>query len=473
MNSKSKYLSKNIILFALSSFGPKLIAFILVPLYTTCLSTYEYGVGDIITTTASLVLPVITFSIESAILRFCFDENTTAKEVCTCGFTIFFKGISVAILITIVIILAPCFKLSTVYVISCLLILVANGLYNVLTNTARGIDKVNVMVEMSLITTGASCLLNIFFLLILGIGLEGFLMANYLGTFLSVLWGSFRLNILKYYDRSVYQKGLAKRMKRYGFPLALNSIGWWVNSSSDRYIVSVLLGVSANGVYSVAYKIPTILVACSDVFAQAWQLSAIKDFDPEDNDRFISNSYSVYNAFLVICSSLLTICSIPLAYILYANDFFVAWRYVPPLIYSFAFGGLAGFFGSIFMAVKDTRIFTYSTIIGAVVNISLNLILVNPFGIMGAAIATLVSNVAIWCVRLQRVKKHIHLHVPWLKHFVMYLLLLIQFMFCMKATVTYAVICQIGCLLLLSVLNFGELKTVVRKAIGLFFKKKV
>ena len=50
MNKKYKYLSKNFILFGISSFGPKIIAFLMVPLYTNCLSTADYGIGDIVST---------------------------------------------------------------------------------------------------------------------------------------------------------------------------------------------------------------------------------------------------------------------------------------------------------------------------------------------------------------------------------------------------------------------------------------
>ena len=55
MNKKYKYLSKNFILFGISSFGPKIIAFLMVPLYTNCLSTADYGIGDIVSTSANLV----------------------------------------------------------------------------------------------------------------------------------------------------------------------------------------------------------------------------------------------------------------------------------------------------------------------------------------------------------------------------------------------------------------------------------
>lgn len=376
MNKKYKYLSKNFILFGISSFGPKIIAFLMVPLYTNCLSTADYGIGDIVSTSANLVLPIIILCIESAILRFCFDKEYESDEVISSGLFVCLKGMVLCAICTIMIGILPFFKINTSYLVAFYLMVLSTGLYNVLTNYARGIDKVQYMVEMSLITTIASCVLNVVLLVVLKCGLNGYLIANYLGTFMAVAWGSVRLKIHKHIKFNKVNKTTVKELQKFGFPLIFNKIGWWINSSSDRYIVTWILGATANGIYTVSYKIPTMLTACSDIFTQAWQLSAIKDFNPEDSDHFVADMYEAYNGFLVLCCSMLIILTIPFAHILYAKSFFVAWKYVPPLMISFVFGGLAGFLGSIFTAVKDTKIFSYSTMIGAVVNTILNFVLV-------------------------------------------------------------------------------------------------
>ena len=252
-------------------------------------------------------------------------------------------------------------------------------------------------------------------------------------------------------------------MQLFVFPLIFYKIGWWINSSSDRYIVTWILGATYNGIYTVSYKIPTMLTACSDIFTQAWQLSAIKDFDPEDRDHFIADMYEAYNGFLVLCCSTLIILTIPLAYILYAKSFFLAWRYVPPLMISFVFGGLAGFLGSIFTAVKDTKIFSYSTMIGAVVNTILNFILVSYIGIMGAAVATLVSNIVIWLVRLQRSKRYIHIQVNFLRHAIMYILLVVQFIVCLCGFTIDLVLIQLIIIVVLIIANKKIIVNIMKK----------
>lgn len=275
---------------------------------------------------------------------------------------------------------------------------------------------------------------------------------------MAVIWGGIRLKIYRHIHLNKVKKNLIVELQKFGFPLIFNKIGWWINSSSDRYIVTLMLGATANGIYTVSYKIPTMLTACSDIFTQAWQLSAIRDFDADDKDNFVADMYELYNGFLVIVCSILIIFTIPFAYLLYAKDFFIAWRYVTPLMISFIFGGLAGFLGSIFTAVKDTKIFSYSTMIGAVVNTVLNFILVYYMEIMGAAIATLISNVVIWLIRLHRSRRYICLKVNFLRHIFMYSLLIIQFGICLFGFGVLQVIFQS---IILGVIIFANRKSVL------------
>ena len=73
--NKYKKLLTDTGLFVVSNFASKLLIFLLLPLYTNVLSTEEYAVADLITTTINLTFPVLTLSITEATLRFAFDKN--------------------------------------------------------------------------------------------------------------------------------------------------------------------------------------------------------------------------------------------------------------------------------------------------------------------------------------------------------------------------------------------------------------
>ena len=454
MKQKYKFLSKNILLFALSSILPKAISFVMVPLYTNCLSTGDYGIGDIIMTAAQLAMPIFTLTIYSGVLRFGFDKEYSKDDVLSCGMWITLRGFIIcSILATAIYIIQP-FEFTLVNYISFLMFFISNSLYEVYTNYARTVDKVNVIVELSVIHTFLACCFNVLFLLVFDWGLTGYLLANYMGTLLAVVYGTFRMKTWKHIGRKYMKKETVRAMQKYSAPLVMNRIGWWISNSSDRYIVTWMLGAAANGVYSVAYKIPTILSAFSDVFANAWQLSAIKEFDKDDKDNFVTNMYSLYNSFLAICCSVLIIFSVPLASLLYQKEFFYAWHYVPFLLASFMFNGLAAFLGSIFVAVKDSKIISLSTLIAAGVNIILNIVLIWIFhDAVGAAIATAISYIVVWLVRLIHLRKYITLHLNKAILISNYVLIAVQTGVCQLGFTVLSVSIQTGILILLIIVN--------------------
>ena len=75
MEGKYRYLLKNMGLMTISSFASKILSFILVPLYTAILTTDEYGTYDIYTTTAFLLIPLLSVCISDAVLRFALDKE--------------------------------------------------------------------------------------------------------------------------------------------------------------------------------------------------------------------------------------------------------------------------------------------------------------------------------------------------------------------------------------------------------------
>ena len=93
MGGKYSFFSKNIVLFTISGVIPKVLAFIIVPIYTSYLSTADYGVSDLIHTTVDLLMPIFTLRIHDAVLRFAMDKNKNPKEVLSCGLFITWVGI--------------------------------------------------------------------------------------------------------------------------------------------------------------------------------------------------------------------------------------------------------------------------------------------------------------------------------------------------------------------------------------------
>ena len=110
----------------------------------------------------------------------------------------------------------------------------------------------------------------------------------------------------------------------------------------------------------------------------------------------------------IVCAGLI-ILTRPLAHILYARDFYAAWRYVPFLLVSSVINCASGLLGPILSAKKDSKAMMLSALVGAGVNIILNIALVYAIGIQGATIATVICSYIIYAVRKKAVGKDIYI----------------------------------------------------------------
>ena len=95
------------------------------------------------------------------------------------------------------------------------------------------------------------------------------------------------------------------------------------------------------------------------------------------------------------------------------KDFIDAWHYVPLLLVSAVFAGIAGYFGSMYSALKKSVNNMLSTATAAVVNILVNFLLIPSMGIWGAVIGTLVAYITIAFFRLFDVKRFVHIDIKW------------------------------------------------------------
>lgn len=424
--NRYKYLFKNIGLLTLSNFTTKFLSFFLVPLYTNLLTTTQYGTYDLFNTTIGVLLPILTLNIQEGVMRFALDKNFNRKAIVTVSV----KYLLIAnLLIILGLFLNSFFNISPVineYGIFLFLMFFVQSLSGVLTCYIRGIDRIADLSVSSIFSSLITIILNILFLLAFRWGLSGYFLANIIGPLVQCFYLVIRADIIQNIKfRDNYEEENDK-MLRYSKPLIANSIAWWINNASDRYVVIFFCGLAQNGIYSVASKIPSILNIFQSIFNQAWTLSAVQDFDREDKNGFFTNSYNIYNFGMVMIASGLIFIDKILAKFLYAKEFYIAWEYVPFLLISIVFGALSGYIGGIFSAVRNSKIFAVSTIIGAAINIAMNIALVPFIGAMGAAIATAISYFVVWAVRMKHVKKYISLRVKLKRDILSYFILVIQ-----------------------------------------------
>jgi Membrane protein involved in the export of O-antigen and teichoic acid len=260
------------------------------------------------------------------------------------------------------------------------------------------VERIKDMGVAGVIGTIVTILSNVLFLLVWKLGLPGFFSASILGQAIPAVYLAVRVKIWKYIG-TVIDKTLQKEMLLYAVPLMMTTIGWWVNTASDKYVVTFICGVAANGLLSIAYKIPTILNTLQGIFIQAWQVSAIKEYGSEEAKRFYRETFLYLNALMCVgCAGLIWLTR-PIAHILFAKDFYQAWVFVPFLLVSSMLNAASGYIGPILAAKKDSKSMAIAAFGGAGVNVVLNIALVYLMGIQGATIATVIASYIIYIIR--------------------------------------------------------------------------
>ncbi len=457
--AKYTELSKNAILFTISNFGSKIISFLLVPLYTYVLSTKDYGNIDLINTTVQLLIPILTLNIQDAVLRFALDKKYKKNDVINVALLILLYSNLILIVFVVFMGAFQVFNLTWNYWLFLYFSFMFGSLFNVLSMYLKASDQVRVLAIFGILQTLITCFLNLWLLLTLRMGIDGYFIANTVGIGISDLGLFICGKVWKNLNSKKVQWAIGKAMLTFSMPLIINSVAWWINNASDRYVLTWFRGAAENGIYSVAYKIPSILNTVQSIFYSAWSISAVTQYDRNDKDGFVGNVYKIYVAFSILLSSLIMVLNQPLARFLYAKDFYAAWRDTPPLLAGTVFNGLALFDGCIFTAVKKTKEVSSTTLYGAVVNIVLNFCLIPWMGGLGAAIATMIGYLVTWIMRTWKMRKYIRMKVDWKIQLVALALLLIQSIVAVWFGVSWI---QIPFFIILILIMLKDLKKLLR-----------
>lgn len=426
INYKNKYLLKNIGLFTIGTFIPKVIIFAMVPLYTNCLSTNEYGTADLLTNTVSLLMPILSLQIQDAVMKYSLNRKEKKSNVLNNGLFIASIGALLLFIFLVFAHLFVLFKLSIVYSLFIFLNYYVGSLNNILSYYCRGIDKVKLITVSSILNTIITVGFNLLFLLIFKWGLTGYLLANTIGGIVRLSYLLLRDGIWHEIRIGVKDRILLKDMIFFSIPMIFSALSWWINNASDKYILSFYEGVSIVGVYAVSSKIPSILTAFGEVISKSFSISAIREFDSNDTDGFLSNSYSNISSYMVLVCSFVMLFNIIIAKILFASEFFIAWLFCPPLLLAVMFNQISLSCENILLAMGKTKVISITAVTAAIVNTTLNFILIPVLGAYGAAIATIVGFFVAWLIRYEKVRKYIRMRNNIRKEAISYLLIFFQ-----------------------------------------------
>ena len=422
-SKRVRYLAKNTAIFAVGNVGTKLISFFLVPLYTNVLSTNQYGVADFVNTICMVLAPVIVLNIGESIMRFSLDKDANYHQIMSVGVVLFAGSLVVGLAI---IPITRCIEAISEYAVYIYFYTVSLAGSQILLCYLRGREQLIEYSVGNIVQTVGIAGFNLLYLLVLDQGLHGYFKAYIIASVITMIYSFIVGRVFEVLRNLRFNLTLAKEMIKYSFVLIPNTFMWWIINSSDRVLITALLGAAANGIYAVSYKIPSVVSVIASIFNQAWGYSAIHEDESEDRDRYSNTVYKGLVAVSVVSGIALLLVMKPLMRVYVEASYFEAWRYTPFLIIGNVFMTTGTFLASWYTVNKDSKGYLFSATCGAVVNVVLNLSLIPFLGITGSALATCVSYITVFVYRALDTKKYITIEVMSSRYVLAYAMLFLS-----------------------------------------------
>lgn len=426
---REQALLKNTLIIAFGTILPKFSSIITLPIITAQLTKNEYGVFDLITTLVALFLPVITLQIQTASFRFLIDCEHDEKEkkviittISAFVLVVSFFSLNLLFLIS--------YKINVFTRILIILYFEADIFLNVLQQVARGLHMNKLYSLSSVLVSIINMILILLLVQAVNIGLNGVLLSIGIATCVAAIILLYQLKIWQYIDINFFSWERLKELLVYSFPMVPNTLSNWVMNLSDRIVVSLVLGIEANAIYSVANKIPNLFTSVQGTFVLAWQENASIASKDDDIEIYYTKMFdAIFRIFFAIMAWLIALTPV-LFVVLIKGDYEHAYFQMPILYIALLFSAVASFIGGIYVAAKQTKSIGLTTIVAAVINLIVNVSLINFIGLFAASLSTLVSYIALAIFRMKNIQKYVGIRYNFPNIILMCMILMIMSLFC-------------------------------------------
>lgn len=408
MAERARELIRNTGIFAIGSLSTKLLSLLMVPLYTTVLSTADYGTVDVIGTFTGLLAPLVTLSVYDAVFRWALDDANDASTA--------FSNALVVWASSMLIFSSICVGLAALGVahIGCFWFMVVLGsLGAICSSLVRGLGYVKLFTVAGIVSSVVFMTLNLVFLLQLELGLTGYLLASAISAAVSVLVVALGAQVWQYWQVTVVRPARMQQLLVYSLPLVPNALSWWGVASANRVVLLTFAGVAANGLYAVANKLPSLINLVYGAFLQSWQMAAVKSYDDQDAGAYYTKTFDIVARLqLLMVMALLCVTQFVFATWI-APTYWQAWQAVPGLLLTVVYTNMSAMVGATYLAAKRTRGLFLTTVYGAVISIGLSVVSVPFLGIIGASLASCVGFAAVLGIRLYETRRFVGIRVTW------------------------------------------------------------
>jgi O-antigen/teichoic acid export membrane protein len=390
---------KHTAIYSLGNLSTKIIGLILLPLYTSYLTTAEYGIFSILEVTSQFFTAVVSLGLTAGMMRWYAVEDDEQKRKIIV-FTTWVTTFILALFVNVAFYPAnkwfsSIFFSHDNYADYFLILWLWVGLEvvnRIPFELLRLKEKSLLFVTLVIIKFVLILVLNIYFIVYMKMGVKGIILSQVIGNLLVSIF------TLPFLLRNIFLKfslTILKEISLFSIPLVLSSVATMAFALSDRYLISYYLNYSEVGIYSLGYKVASVInLFLVQSFLLGFAPLAYKIFDKPEAKLYFAR-VTTYFTFAMIALALLLIFYAKEVIALFSSgnkDFVLSFNVIPLLCVAMIFRGLTAIVSMGLHYVKKTKYNLIIVVIVAVFNIGINFILIPLFGIYGAAVASILAN---------------------------------------------------------------------------------
>lgn len=394
-SSKIGSFIKGSTILVLSNMCLKAINFFLLPLYTDNLTTEMLGVSDSITNLTGILLPLLTMGLDSAFSAFYFDKedpDRSKKVFHTLTRFFFMIGFIPILMIAASPLISQILFHQTdyFYIVSFALVSVAFNLwYLPYSLELRLKNKMFLFGLSNLISSLSMILLNVLFVSVLHLGAMSLILSMAIVHCEMLLILLFMVKQKP--QKEFYQKSLMKPMLKFAIPLMPMSIMMWILSLSDQYVILSHHGEDAVGIYGIGLRFASLLNVVISAVSVAYTTFAFSSKDDSNAKKMYYYVFNIISVVLLGVSFTVSLFGKEIVGLMTEHSYHEAYQTLRDLMFAQSLYAMTTIIGYGIYFAKKSIYSLISVSTGAIVNLGLNLILVPKYGIIAAALTTLIG----------------------------------------------------------------------------------
>jgi O-antigen/teichoic acid export membrane protein len=396
LGNESRLLAKHSIIYGLGNALNSLVAILLLPIYTRYLSPTDYGVKELVALSTDVVGILLSTAISSAVYRFYFEyeDQKNRNEVISTGIisigtlllvAVLFLSLSTRTMAKYILDSPDLYRFFQVSFIS----LWFQSIAGIGINYLRAMQKSILYVSISFGRLVVAILLNIYFVIFLGMGVMGILLSTLIAS--GILCISLTVPILAQVGVRFSREKLLN-MVRFGLPLIPSQLGAFVVHLSDRFFIKGYCSIADAGLYSLGYRFGTIPSNfISSPFNQIWEPRRLELYKQEGSEKVFGRVFTYFLFLMLFTGLAVSVLTRDILMIISDEKFWPAYRIVPIIVLANIVFAMHYHFNIGIIISKKTKYLAYINFSNGIFILLLNVVLIKNYGVYGAAFATLIA----------------------------------------------------------------------------------